>query len=304
MSVTRRTRDRHPMLDEVSRYPRITDAELHALARRVKAGTDPGTGRLTPDAIDARNAIVCANLRLAIKYAARRRPRPLDFDDALSAALDGLIRAAERYDPDRLKADGQPHKFGTVADLWMRQRAGQAVEHAPAIWTPWHIRFDIARVRRLVESGEIPAPMACHARSLAERLGRTPSVAEAVIDGYRCRDALANAERVLSRESEEGGKSETDPADRRESDHDARLDTADHMARVRAVLETLTPVERDAVSLHYGIDGEGPMDYEQAARRMGMSGQGVRGAGKRAVRKLAMALGGLDSAPPAGRESA
>jgi RNA polymerase sigma factor (sigma-70 family) len=65
--------------------------------------------------------LVTNNLALASWMAGRYAWTGLDFDDLRQAAILGLMKAAERYDPERGTA------FSTVAFLWMRSSIGAEI---------------------------------------------------------------------------------------------------------------------------------------------------------------------------------
>jgi RNA polymerase sigma factor (sigma-70 family) len=282
----------HPILDEVARHPRLPADVIHALARRVKAGMDPGTGTLNADATEARNAIASANLGLAVQYLKRYRPATLDYDEAMSAALLGVLRAAETYDPDLLKADGKPHAFATHAYYWMRSRVGEAAERTPLVPTPRYSAADVARLSRLVQDGRFPTPTLADTARLASVLGCSPKHAAAVLDGYWCRQAVHHGRSILRRDDGSGEGHETDPADYREPDHAARLDDAEQRDRLRAAMVNLTEIERAVLCHRYEFDGAEYLPFSALAARTGLSRWGLQKAESRAVRKLLVALRG------------
>ena len=65
--------------------------------------------------IEARNALVEANLRLVLSLVKKHRKRQ-DFDDIISAGNAGLIRAAQKFDPSK------GFRFTTYATWWIRQQ--------------------------------------------------------------------------------------------------------------------------------------------------------------------------------------
>ena len=85
----------------------LTREQEAELARRIQAGDT-----------DARNELVEANLGFAYQEAGRWNGDRDDeeYDDTASAAVDGLIEAADRFQPDR------GVKFITYAVHWIRQR--------------------------------------------------------------------------------------------------------------------------------------------------------------------------------------
>lgn len=94
------------------------------LADRVRAGEA------------ARERFVLANVRLAALHARRFPARHgLTHDDYFAAAVEGLMRAAAKFDPSK------GFRFSTYASIWCRQSIARAIDHA----SPWpvHVSSDL-----------------------------------------------------------------------------------------------------------------------------------------------------------------
>lgn len=100
-------------LKEVSRIERISMDEEADLARVIRRGG--------PDAIEARDRLVKANLRFVVSVANQFKPSSLDLGDLISEGNLGLIKAAELFD------DTKGFKFITYAVWWIRQSIMAAV---------------------------------------------------------------------------------------------------------------------------------------------------------------------------------
>src|SRR5262245_34306993 len=92
-------------LREISKLPRLTVDEEHALALRVREHRDD----------DALTRLVEANLRFVVSYAKRYRGLGVGFLDLIHEGNLGLIEAARRFDPSRNV------KFITYAVWWVRE---------------------------------------------------------------------------------------------------------------------------------------------------------------------------------------
>jgi RNA polymerase primary sigma factor len=133
-------------LQEIGQIDLLTPQKEAELARRIHAGDD-----------EARNIMVMANLRLVVKIAHDYANFGLPLSDLISEGNVGLMKAVERFDPDK------GGKLSTYAAWWIKQSIKRALANqSKTIRLPVHMVDKISRMRRT-------------AMELAEMLGREPT---------------------------------------------------------------------------------------------------------------------------------
>jgi RNA polymerase primary sigma factor len=136
-------------LREIGRIPLLKAEEEIDLARRIANGGYDG--------IVAKRQLVQANLRLVVSIAKKYLNRGLPFLDLIQEGNLGLIRAAEKFDPDR------GYKFSTYATWWIRQGITRALaDKSRTIRVPVHMVETINKFKKIT-------------RELSQGLNRRPT---------------------------------------------------------------------------------------------------------------------------------
>ena len=97
-------------LSRIDKGKLLTHQEEIDLSKRAKVGDEK-----------ARQRLIEKNLRLVISVAKKYRGYGLPFEDLIQEGNVGLIKAVEKFDPDR------GYRFATYATWWIRQAVGRAV---------------------------------------------------------------------------------------------------------------------------------------------------------------------------------
>ena len=119
-------------LREIGKIPLLNSEEELALAQRVVAGDR-----------DAKDKMAEANMRLVVSIAKRYVGRGLDLLDLIQEGNTGLLRAVEKFDPDK------GFKFSTYATWWIRQAITRAIaDQARTIRIPVHMVETINKLLR------------------------------------------------------------------------------------------------------------------------------------------------------------
>jgi RNA polymerase primary sigma factor len=119
-------------LREIGKVPLLNSEQELALAQRVVAGDK-----------DAKDQMAEANMRLVVSIAKRYVGRGLDLLDLIQEGNTGLLRAVEKFDPDK------GFKFSTYATWWIRQAITRAIaDQARTIRIPVHMVETINKLLR------------------------------------------------------------------------------------------------------------------------------------------------------------
>ena len=136
-------------LRNIGETPLLKPDEELALAKRIKAGDEA-----------AKKHMAEANLRLVVNLAKRYVGRGLEFLDLIQSGNTGLLRAVDKFDPDK------GFKFSTYATWWIRQAITRAIaDQARTIRIPVHMHETINKLMRTQ-------------RRLAQELNREPTYEE------------------------------------------------------------------------------------------------------------------------------
>jgi len=252
-------------LREIGRVPLLTARQEVALAKRIELGD-----------LDAKQAMVEANLRLVVSIAKGYLGRGLSFLDLIQEGSLGLIRAVEKFDYRR------GFKFSTYATWWIRQAVTRAIaDKARTIRIPVHMVEKLNKVVHLE-------------RQMVQRLGREPrpeEIAEELrMSVEEVRDILRMAQVPVSLEKPIGEEGDSELGDFVEDESAASpFDEASvnlrHADIIRA-LDALPDRERKVIELRFGLQGEQPRTLEEVGRAFGVTRERIRQIENNTLKKL------------------
>ena len=254
-------------LREIGKIPLLTPDEEKVKARRVKAGDRK-----------AKDEMVEANLRLVVSIAKRYSGRGLDFLDLIQEGNSGLLRAVEKFDPDK------GFKFSTYATWWIRQAITRAIaDQARTIRIPVHM---VETINKLLRTQ----------RRLTQELNREPSneeIAEAMdmdVDKVeyvmKIKQDITSLDASVRDDDDDSVLGDFIEDDQTVSPDDAAT-TQLLIAQVKKMLSVLTDREQKILKLRFGL-GEDRKSHtlEEVGQEFAVTRERIRQIEAKALSKL------------------
>ncbi|WP_224784703.1 sigma-70 family RNA polymerase sigma factor [Marinihelvus fidelis] len=242
-------------LSEIGRTRLLTAEEECELSRALHEGCEA-----------SRQRMIQANLRLVVKVARAYMNRGLPLLDLIEEGNLGLIRAVEKFDPER------GCRFSTYATWWIRQSVERAImNQCRTVRLPIHVIRELTTYLRV-------------AREMEQRLGRRPTVdevsdeigipAEDMHRLFRFNEPTASADEPVANGAD---RSLLDSiAD--ENGHDPESTYADGAAGqlLDHWLDLLPKQQRTVVEHRFGLHGKGRRTLEEVGQLLGVTRERVR----------------------------
>lgn len=265
------TLDRTPMkiyLKQIEHIPLLTAEQEIELATKVQAQNKSSA--------EARHQMIRSNLRLVISIAKRYSNMGLAFSDLVEEGNIGLMRAVEKFNPER------GYRFSTYASWWIKQALMRALSNqGKTIRIPVYM-YDIIAKWRKVRDG------------LTQKLNRVPTrkeiadLMEVPVAKIKEIENIAGRPSSLNAPVSLDGSAELIDVIQDDSSHapDVQISESFKNERVWKMLNHLDERERKILIYRFGI-GEGePQTLEQVAQQFDITRERVRQIESAALKKI------------------
>ncbi len=253
-------------LREIGKIPLLSSPEELELAQRVVAGDK-----------DAKDKMAEANMRLVVSIAKRYVGRGLDLLDLIQEGNTGLLRAVEKFDPDK------GFKFSTYATWWIRQAITRAIaDQARVIRIPVHM---VETINKLLRTQ----------RRLTQELNREPTndeiaaameiEVEKVEHIMKIKQEISSLDASIRDDEEESVLADfiedEDTVSPEESATNQLL-----KEQVKEVLSALTEREQKIIRLRFGLEDGKQHTLEEVGQEFSVTRERIRQIEAKALAKL------------------
>ncbi|WP_372883059.1 RNA polymerase sigma factor RpoS [Psychromonas sp.] len=242
-------------LGEIGFSPLLTAQEEIYYARRSLRGDEV-----------SRKRMIESNLRLVVKISRRYNNRGLSLLDLVEEGNLGLIRAVEKFDPEK------GFRFSTYATWWIRQTIERAImNQTRTIRLPIHI---VKKLNVYLRT----------ARELAHTLTHEPTAEDIAkvldVSAKEVSKILKLNERISSVDIPIGNNSDKELLDiipdRKEASPENELQDEDMKVRIVEWLEDLNPKQREVLARRFGLLGYEAATLENVGKEIGLTRERVR----------------------------
>lgn len=250
--------------NDISKIPLLTSEQEKDIAKRIKKGDE-----------DAKRKLIESNLRLVISIAKRFFGSRLSFSDLIQEGNIGLIKAIEKFDPDK------EFKFSTYATWWIKQSITKAIaDMTKHVRIPVHLIDEINSYNKTYQL-------------LFQKLWREPTSKEI---GQKLGFPIKKIKKLeevifgnVSLDREVGDEGRDTLADLIEDGNTLRPDQFAEKNTLRKnldmILDMLDDREAKIVKMRYGIDGP-RYTLEQVGEEFNVTRERVRQIEQKVIQKL------------------
>ena len=252
-------------LREIGKIPLLSAEEELELAKRVKEGDKK-----------AKDKMAEANMRLVVSIAKRYSGRGLDFLDLIQEGHTGLLRAVEKFDPDK------GFKFSTYATWWIRQAITRAIaDQARTIRIPVHM---VETINKLLRTQ----------RRMTQELNREPTTKELEMEPekveyvMKIKQDISSLDAGVGRDGDDEGESVLGDFIEDEGTISPEESASNQLLKeqVKDLLGTLSDREQKIVRMRFGLDSGKSHTLEEVGQEFAVTRERIRQIEAKALAKL------------------
>ena len=255
-------------LREIGKIPLLNAEEELALAQKVKSGDKK-----------AKDKMAEANMRLVVSIAKRYSGRGLDFLDLIQEGNTGLLRAVEKFDPDK------GFKFSTYATWWIRQAITRAIaDQARTIRIPVHM---VETINKLLRTQ----------RRMTQELNREPTIEELgkelEMEPEKVEYVMKIKQDITSLDAGVGRDGDEEDSVLRDFIEDEDSATPEESAasqllkeQVQEILSTLSDREQKIIKMRFGLENGKSHTLEEVGQEFAVTRERIRQIEAKALAKL------------------
>ena len=255
-------------LREIGKIPLLNAEEELALAQRVVAGEKR-----------AKDKMAEANMRLVVSIAKRYSGRGLDFLDLIQEGNTGLLRAVEKFDPDK------GFKFSTYATWWIRQAITRAIsDQARTFSIPVHM---VETINKLLRTQ----------RRMTQELNREPTIEELAkeleMEPEKVEYVMKIKQDITSLDAGVGRDGDEEDSVLRDFIEDEESATPEESAasqllkeQVQEILSTLSDREQKIIKMRFGLENGKSHTLEEVGQEFAVTRERIRQIEAKALAKL------------------
>ena len=255
-------------LREIGKIPLLSAEEEMDLARRIVEGDKK-----------AKDKMAEANMRLVVSIAKRDSGRGLDFLDLIQEGNTGLLRAVEKFDPDK------GFKFSTYATWWIRQAITRAIaDQARTIRIPVHMVETINKLLRTQRRMTQELNREPTIEELSKELDMEPEKIEYVI---KIKQDISSLDAGVGRDGEDDDSVLQDFIV--DEDTVSPEDSASNQLlkeQVQEILSSLSDREQKIVRMRFGLDNGKNHTLEEVGQEFAVTRERIRQIEATALAKL------------------